>query len=379
MKIAIIGLLHYPIAEPFAGGMEAHTWWLAKKLVEKGHEVTLFASGDSDPGLGLFPCIEKAFSTPRPQPQAVVNSQETCNRLAYAKTMKQIRSAKFDIIHNNALHPSLLLNAASLPAPMLMVLHTPPYEELASAVKYANAHNASGKLTAVAVSHSLAKAWRKLISAEVVYNGIEIDSWPFIAEPLSDWALWYGRIVPEKAPHLAIQAALKAGYSIQVAGPVGNPGYFEEKVVPLLKSDRVRYLGHLSHSGIKQALSQASVFVNTPLWEEPYGIVYAEVLASGTPVAAFDRGAASEILDAQSGVVVQDKTVDALAKAIVKAAKLSRQDCRHRAVSFCHIDSMISGYEKLYRQLIQRQAAIAQRHSEALVIENSAPLIGMAT
>ena len=378
MKIAIVGLLHYPIAEPFAGGMEAHTWWLAKKLIQRGHDVTLFASGDSDPNLGLSPCIDKAFSTPRPQPQALINQQEVCNRLAYAKVIKQIHSGQFDVVHNNALHPSLLLSAASLPAPMLMVLHTPPYAELVAAIKYANVHNTYNLLIAVAVSKSLAKEWRSLISAKVVYNGIEIDSWPFIAKPLSNWALWYGRIVPEKAPHLAIQAALKAGYSIQIAGPIGNPSYFEEQVVPLLKSDRVRYLGHLSHSKIKQVISQASVFVSTPMWEEPYGIVYAEVLASGTPVAAFDRGAVGEILDERSGVVVKEKTVDALAEAIVKAAKLSRQDCRRRAVSFCNIDSMITGYERLYRQLIQRHSALEQQKYRAAMADPDA-LTGMAT
>ncbi|MGB7085773.1 MAG: glycosyltransferase [Phormidesmis sp.] len=378
MKIAIVGLLHYPIAEPFAGGMESHTWWLAKKLIERGHEVTLFASGDSDPSLGLSPCLERAFSTPRPRPKALVEKQEVSNKRAYAKVIRQISHGQFDVVHNNALHPSLLMSAAKLTVPMLMVLHTPPYEELAAAVSDANAHNASGKLAAVAVSNSLAREWGSLISTDVVYNGIDIDSWPFVAQPLSEQALWYGRIVPEKAPHLAIQAALKAGYSIQIAGPVGNPEYFKEQVLPLLAGDRVHYLGHLSHSGIKQALSRASVFVNTPMWEEPYGIVYAEALASGTPVAAFDRGAAKEILDKRSGVVVTEKTVDVLAEAIGKAATLSRHDCRQRAVSFCHIDSMIDGYERLYRQLVQRQFALVQPTPQAGGLA-PVPLLGMAT
>ena len=363
MKIAIVGLLHHPIAEPFAGGMESHTWWLAKKLIEKGHDVTLFASGDSDSSLGLSACIDSAFAT-HPKAQTILGRQ-ACNMAAYASVIRQICQGDFDVIHNNALHPFLLLSAADLPVPMLTVLHTPPYKELAAAVEYASARNNSGRLMTTAVSHSLAAQWAPFISANVIHNGIDVDCWPFVpqvspnqASPnqaLPNQALWYGRIVPEKAPHLAIQAALKAGYSIRVAGPIGNTDYFEETVAPLMQSDRVTYLGHLSHLEIKQALSAASVFVNTPLWAEPYGLVYAEALASGTPVATFDSGASGEILDAKSGVAVQEKTVEALAKAIAKAAKLSRQDCRDRAESFCHIDTMISGYERMYRQLMNRQ------------------------
>lgn len=353
MKIAIVGLLHHPIAEPFAGGMESHTWWLAKKLIEKGHEVTLFASGDSDPTLGLVPCIETAFAT---HPKAkTISGRQACNMSAYAGVIRQICQGDFDVIHNNALHPFLLLSAADLPVPMLNVLHTPPYKELAAAVKYAAARNNSGRLAAVAVSQSLAAEWSGIITSSVVYNGIEVNSWPFAAGVLPHQALWYGRIVPEKAPHLAIAAALKAGYSIKFAGPIANIDYFEENVVPLMATGQVQYLGHLSHAQIKQALCEASVLVNTPLWQEPYGLVYAEALAAGTPVATFDSGASKEILDQRCGVVVSEKTVDALAEAIATAAQLSRHDCRQRALSFCHIDHMISGYERLYRQLCRAQ------------------------
>ncbi len=103
MKIAIVALLHNPIAEPFAGGMESHTWWLAKKLRERGHEVSLFASGDSDPTLGLAPCISTAFAT-HPQGQTAVG-RYACNMAAYTGVIKQLSQGDFDVIHNNALYP----------------------------------------------------------------------------------------------------------------------------------------------------------------------------------------------------------------------------------------------------------------------------------
>ena len=382
MKIAIVGLLHHPIAEPFAGGMESHTWWLAKRLISQGHEVTLFASGDSDPELGLSPCIEQAFAT-HPKAQTILGRQ-ACNMSAYASVIRKICQEDFDIVHNNALHPFLLLSAADLPMPMLTVLHTPPYAELSAAVTYANARNSSGKLGITAVSNSLQREWNSLVSSEVIYNGIDVCSWPFISRAPKQQALWYGRIVPEKAPHLAIQAAVKAGYCIQFAGPIVNAEYFKENVEPLMNHAQVEYLGHLNHEGIKRAFKQASVFVNTPMWEEPYGFVYAEALATGTPVATFDSGAASEILDESSGVAVKEKTVEALAKGIVQAAQLSRYDCRRRAESFCDIDVMVAGYERLYRKLLLRQRSNAikkarQRVTVDAILPDSVEMMGIAT
>ena len=398
MKIAIVGLLHHPIAEPFAGGMESHTWWLAKKLMAKGHEVTLFASGDSDPTVGLSSCIDKSLNIHSEADTWL--GKQTCNMNAYASVIKQICDGDFDIVHNNALHPLLLLSAADLPVPMLMVLHTPIYKELAAAIQYADARNESGNLGVVAVSNSLAEEWCPLTTADVVYNGIDVDSWPYASKTQSGQALWYGRFVPEKAPHLAIQAALLAGYSINIAGPVGNPDYFEEKILPLIDNERVCYLGHLSQDGVKRSLSLASVFVNTPMWEEPYGIVYAEALASGTPIATFDRGAASEIVTERCGAVVAEQTVEALAEGIAIAAQKSRADCRKRAESFCNIDSMIAGYERLYIKLIakrkrlerakQKETSVvarakaarmanAQAAASALVVQSARPALRIAS
>lgn len=394
MKIAIVGLLHHPIAEPFAGGMEAHTWWLAKKLIERGHQVTLFASGDSNPALGLKPCIDQAFAN-NPNAQTLLGRQ-ACNMSAYASVIRQICQQQFDVVHNNALHPLLLLSAADLPTPMLTVLHTPVYEELAAAVRYATARNTLGRLLAVAVSKSLAKEWSPLIASDVVYNGIDVESWPqswqessqqqfqqlqqfqpFVKEPVKT-ALWYGRFVPEKAPHVAIQSALRAGYKIEIAGPIGHQHYWQDEIVPLLEEPSVQYLGHIDHSQIKRALLRADVFVNTPMWEEPYGFVYAEALASGTPVATFRSGAADEILTPRCGVVVEERTVEALASAVLTAAKLSSLDCRRRAESFCHIDLMIEQYEQRYHRLLlnQRRLDCLKHHDMASQMQS---LVGIAS
>lgn len=359
MKIAIVGLLHHPIAEPFAGGMESHTWWLAKTLIDRGHDVTLFASGDSDPGLGLSPCIEKSFAT-NPATQTVEH-RRIFNTIAYTQVMQKLCQGGFDVVHNNALHPFLLLNAADLPIPMLMVLHVPPYKELAAAVRYAVARNTQDQLKVVSVSNSLADNWRSLVPSTVIHNGIDTSSWTIPGNRPEKTALWYGRFVPEKAPHLAIKAALIAGFRLLLAGPIGNQEYFQTEIEPLLNRPEINYLGHLPQAAIKRAFSQAQVMLHTPLWEEPFGLVYTESLASGTPVATFDSGAASEILTAECGAIATEKTPQALAAAIRKAAQLSSQACRQRAKTRFSVDVMVEGYERIYRQLANNQRAKTQK------------------
>jgi glycosyltransferase involved in cell wall biosynthesis len=248
--------------------------------------------------------------------------------------------------------------------------------------------------------------WQSLVSVGVIYNGIDVQQWPLKnggdetaqgpilsrkkikgtlqtrreqpAGQREKVALWYGRFVPEKAPHLAIQAARLAGYTLEMAGPVSDRTYFEQFVEPLIDQQRVIYLGHLSQEQIRRSLSQASVLVNTPIWDEPYGLVYAEALASGTPIATFSSGATGEILTPKCGVIVKERTAEALAQAINAAARLSRADCRQRAMSFCHIDSMIDGYEYLYRQLIARKKAQAN-YQNAQKLAYTQALLGIAS
>ena len=123
------------------------------------------------------------------------------------------------------------------------------------------------------------------------------------------------------------------------------------------------YLGHLDHRRLAHAVGQAAVALCTPRWEEPYGLVVAEALACGTPVAGFARGALPDITDPRSGRLAPADDVEALARIIPEAGRLSRADCRHRAEVFCDARVMVDRYEALYRDTIlrHRQAEMAGR------------------
>jgi glycosyltransferase involved in cell wall biosynthesis len=149
---------------------------------------------------------------------------------------------------------------------------------------------------------------------------------------------------------------MKAGMELLLAGPIPDGGYFEEHVRPWL-GQRVRYIGHLTADELAHVVGRASVSVVTPVWEEPFGLIVAESMACGTPVAGFARGALPELIGASGGVVVPPGDVDGLASAMATAQDMDRSLVRAHAATTCSIETMLRGYEQLYAELALRPAA----------------------
>ncbi|MDF0541423.1 glycosyltransferase [Sphingobium sp. H39-3-25] len=347
MRIGIIAHLKYPIAEPFAGGLEMHTHLLARSLRERGHVVTIFASSRSEPGLGLEAiCSETAISTigTAEAPDVAFFKEHH----AYLSLMSALRHRRFDVIHNNSLHYIPVTMADSLPMPMVTTLHTPPFCWLESGIRLCRARNNAF----VAVSNAVGKLWDHVLPTEtVIMNGIDLDRFAFHPKPdAQEYLVWYGRIVPEKGLHLAIAAARQVGLPLKIAGPILDEVYFREQIAPHL-GDGAIHVGHLAHEKLAQLVGGARAFMCTPLWDEPYGLVVAEALACGVPVAAFARGAIPDILDASCGVLAVPDDVKSLARSTFAALSLDRRACRRRAKRVCDSARMIDAYEALYRRL----------------------------
>lgn len=363
MKIAVIAHLKFPIAQPYLGGLEMHTHHLAGALRARGHRVTLFASEGSDPALVPHPVC--------PPTGDALGDPVACERIeraelaAYERIMEAVARGGFDLVHNNSLHDFPLRASNTLPVPMTTALHTPPFESLADGVRAAK----PGMIFA-AVSPSLAQEWRDLVpDARIIGNGIDLSTFAFspAADP-ADYVFWSGRIVPEKGTHLAIDAARRAGVRLRFAGPKPNPRYWDEWIAPRL-GDGVAYAGHLSHRELARQLGGARAAIVSPRWEEPFGLVVAEALACGTPVAAFGRGAIPDIVDRFSGALAPADDVAALARAIERAVTLDRRACRRRAETLYDAHVMTDGYEELYREVL---AGAPANRSRAAVLERPA-------
>jgi glycosyltransferase involved in cell wall biosynthesis len=363
LRIGIIAHLKHPISEPFAGGLETHTHLLASGLRRKGHEVTVFASNRSDQGLGLEAiCGETAIAE-----VGVTEATDVAffrEHHAYLSLMTDLGRRDFDVIHNNALHYLPVAMADAIPMPMVTTLHTPPFCWLESGIRLCR----SSRSTFVAVSDALRTLWRPIAPIDgVILNGIDLDRFAFCPAPSPEpYLAWSGRIVPEKGLHFAIDAARIAGVKLRIAGPISNRAYYDSEIAPRLGEDAV-HVGHLSHDRLARLIGGARAVLFTPCWEEPYGLVAAEALACGTPVAAFARGAIAEVVDESCGVLARPDDADSLAAAAVRAQSLDRKDCRIRAERHCDVRVMVEIYESLYERVTARKGGRAPVEMAAAV------------
>lgn len=353
MHVVIVAAARFPVAEPFAGGLESLTWHLVTGLRRRGVRVTLFAGEGSDPALDahLLRTRPLRLSDAARADVSMVPEQWLREHHAYLQVMLDLqRRGDVDVVHNNSLHHLPVAMARSLPCPVLTTLHTPPTPWLEPALDLAERARGGHRPRQVAVSRHTARAWSHVTTADVVHNGVDTARW--LPGPGGPDLAWVGRLVPEKAPHLAIDMARAAGRRLRLAGPVGDRGYYETHVRPRLGTD-AEHLGHLTTAELVVLLGGSAATLVTPAWDEPYGLVAAESLACGTPVVALDRGGLREVVDAGTAVLLDPDgdPVGEAAGAVGRARALDRAACRARAVAACSVERTVDAYLDLYREL----------------------------
>lgn len=349
LRIALIASSRFAIRQPFAGGLEAHVWHLARALANRGHEVAVFAAPGTDPDAGCRTLtVRPLLISPTARADTSMAPESfMADHHAYLTLMLELAgSREFDIIHNHSLHYLPIAMAPMLFTPMLTTVHTPPTPWLESAI------DASGGVGTrfAAVSQHTARAWRGTAGPlTVIPNGIDADRWPL--GPGGGPLVWSGRITAEKAPHLAIEAARLSGRPLVLAGPVYDQRYYDAEVAPRL-GDGVDYAGHLDQAQLAELVGRASAALVTPVWDEPYGLVVAEAMCCGTPVVAFERGGIPELVAPQAGRLVPPGDVAAMAEAVTDAVALPRDGVREHGARNCSSQAMLTAYLALYDRAI---------------------------
>jgi glycosyltransferase involved in cell wall biosynthesis len=355
VRICLIASSRYPVREPFAGGLEALTHQLAKLLAGRGHEVSLFAAPGSDAALPVTLLDAESF-TPCDAARRDVNAPSDAwiaEHHAYLALMLELARCgrgRFDVVHNHSLHHLPVAMAPMLDIPLMTTLHTPPLPWLESAIAIAR-----GASSFTAVSRSTSQAWAHVVTSDTILNGVDTHAWPY--GPGGGPAVWSGRLVREKAPHLAIDAARLAGLPVILAGPASDDDYFEESIAPRL-GPHVVHVGHLDHRAMARLLGRAAIALVTPEWDEPYGLVVAEAMSCGTPVAAYARGALPELVVDGVGALAPPGDVSGLADAIDAARECDRRQVRAHAVSSLSAEHMTAEYEARYARLSGRGVAV---------------------
>jgi glycosyltransferase involved in cell wall biosynthesis len=344
MKIAQIAPLWFSIPPEKYGGIERIISYLTEGLVEKGHQVTLFASADSKTKAKLVSVAKKGLIS-----QGVPWHDWWWNNFNFAFAFE--RAKEFDIIHS---HWNILgANFQKLvKTPVLHTFHNIPK---ASDHRWKIFDYYKNDINAVFVSESerknspvqFKKSW-------VIYNAVDLSQFKFNPRA-GDHFIWIARVSKVKGIENAILAAEKTGIELLLAGQIQPmmKDYFEEKIKPRL-TKKIRYLGELSQKELSDFYGSAKACLYPIEWEEPFGLVMAESQACGTPVIAFDRGSAREVVkDGKTGFVV--KNVSEMVKAIKKIDKISRKECRKWVEKKFTIERMVNDYEKVYYKILNQR------------------------
>lgn len=350
-RIAMLAPPWIPVPPSGYGGIEEVVALLCDALVERGHDVELFCAPGSSSAATVRPLL------PRAHPESIERSLIEADHVALAFAAFDDAAAEgrpFDVVHDHCGFTPLAM-ADRVELPLVHTVHGPFDDE--TSVYYSH-HAAKGSL--VCISHSQAgMAPDDVPVAGVVHNPIDVDRWP-IGLHKDDYLLWLGRFVSEKGPQRAIRVAKMMNRPLVLAGTVQprHEKFFATEIQPHIDGEQIRFVGEAGGARKQQLFADAFAFLMPIRWPEPFGMVMVESLAAGTPVLAFDQGAAPEIIEpGRNGFLVQDE--EDMAAHVEAAGKLDPMDCRRSAERFSP-DRVAARYETMY------EAAMVDRRPEAV-------------
>ncbi len=343
MKIAQIAPLYESVPPMTYGGSERIVSYLTEELVRQGHDVTLFASGDSVTEANLIAVCERSLRL----------DEHCVDQLSHHVVMlEQVmqRAAEFDVIHFHVdyLHFPL---SRRMRTPHVTTLHgrldlpdlIPLYDEFSD-------------IPVVSISDSQREPLPHANWAATIHHGLPYDAYRLHTEPGTYFA-FLGRISPEKRVDRAIEIAKKLDIPIKIAAKVDriDRAYFKARIEPMLDDPLVEYVGEIGEVEKSAFLGRARALLFPIDWPEPFGMVMIEALACGTPVIAYRRGSVTEVIEhGVTGFIVDGKD-DAVAHA-ARVGELDRRRCRAVFEQRFSAERMARDYMKVYERLVEAGA-----------------------
>ena len=346
MKIAQIAPIIERVPPKKYGGTERVVSALTEELIRRGHEVTLFASGDSVTKARLVSVYPKALREARMKD---LYGSNIWSLLSIGSAYE--RQDEFDIIHDHN---------GYLSAPAANIARTPVVETLHGPITFEvkRIFTALRKPFLVTISEAQGAPAPDLHFAGNVYNGLPMKNYPF-SNDHDGYLLFVGRISNEKGVHFAIQVAQELDIPLILAAKlegIDRP-YYHEYVEPFL-SEQIRWIGEVDEAERNRLMSRAMCFLHPANWPEPFGLTLIEAMACGAPVVAFDRGSIPEIVQhRRTGFVVHttDEMIDAVESIRQGTSRIDRKRCRLHALKSFSAEKMAEGYEAIYRKILTKE------------------------
>lgn len=355
MKIALLSPFEEPVPPPKYGGTERIVYTLAEEFVALGHDVTLYASADSQTSARLVPCTPRGIRTLAEAKDPA--TRQALNLHALATALQHARDTTYDIIHNHFGWQTLLFNSF-LDWPIVTTLHGTLDKALMPTEH--KMHNYFREAPFISISNSQRRHSPKLNYLDTVYHGIHPEEFEFNDRP-HDYLAFLGRIHPQKGPVHAIKLALKTGQKLVIAAKIDpdNVGYYKKQVRPLIDGKQIVFIGEVGHDEKVRLLKNARALLSPLQWDEPFGITNIEAMACGTPVITLRRGSMAEIIDdGRTGFLC--RTPREMAAAIGRIDEIDRAYCRAQVEAGFTARGMAQKYIRVFEELLKKQ----RRHSK---------------
>lgn len=342
MRIAQLAPLWKTVPPLKYGGTELVVSSITESLHYKKQDVTLFACGGSATEAKLVEVID------RPMYDLVSgfswNAIQPYEFLLYDDLFERLN--EFDIIHNHlGFHP--LIFSKLIDVPIITTLHSsaaPDFPDIVKRVK---------NNYFVSISNAQRKIIPDLNYIETIYHGIETNKYSFDLNTQGDYLLFVGSLTKNKGVDIAVKAAIDLNIKLIIAGEIRKEDeeFLKKEVYPHIENKKIEFIGEIDFAKKNELFSHAKALLFPIRWNEAFGLVMVEALASGTPVIAFNNGSVPEVLrDGVTGFIAKDYTD--FKNAILKVDNLSRKACREDAVNRFDIDIMSDNYLKLFRKIL---------------------------
>ncbi|MDN5849382.1 MAG: glycosyltransferase family 4 protein [Nitrococcus sp.] len=340
MRIAQVAPLYESIPPKYYGGTERIVSYLTEELMNQGHDVTLFASGDSITSARLYPMVEQALRLDRHCQDPVAHHILMLDNVAAL-------ASNFDIIH---------FHIDYLHFPLVRALHIPHVTTLHGRLDIPDLvplYQRFREMLVVSISNDQRRPLSFANWQDTVYHGLPERLYTFHPQP-NNYLAFIGRISPEKGVDRAIEIAIRAGMEIRIAAKVdkADKEYFEDQIKPLLAHPLVHYIGEIGEKEKNEFLGQADALLFPVDWPEPFGLVMIEAMACGTPVIAYRRGSVPEVIqNGETGFIVEN--VDQALAAVKRISEISRLCCRQVFEERFSARRMAKDYLEVYQAIIQ--------------------------